>query len=187
MFKVVSQLWTVLACLFTAHQALAGVEVPKDLIRLDHGFFDINTQIYGAQHQQRMCLTKKDMQDVVAKTASENECVMTKATRNGATYSIEMNCNDPESGQPMHVLLTSTLISNSQSKTNMVVTQHGETRLRMAFDMKRIRACTKEENIASQNRTLSLPNMKALGGQIEAIFSKEAMGKLKGLMDELGF
>jgi hypothetical protein len=187
MLKLICKVLPVIACVFVAIPATANVEIPKDWPRMDHGFFSIKMNISGIEHTQNMCLTKADMQDAEKNAAKDNDCVITKAARSGQQYTVEMDCKDPQNGEPMHMRLTSTLISKSQSKTNMVATQNGKSKMSMTSNMKRMRACTEEEAVASQNRTLSLPNMTDISGQLGEVFSEETMGKLKGLMDKFEF
>lgn len=187
MLKLFYRVLAVSTCLFVVHSASAAVEIPKDWPRMDHGFYTVEMDMGGMQHKQKMCFTKADMQNAEKNAAQGNDCAITKAARSGNQFTVEMDCKNPNNQQPMHMVLTSTLISKSQNKTNMVATQNGKTTLKMTTHMKRIRACTKEEEVASQNRTLSMPNMNGIGGQLDEMLSEETMGKLKGLMDKIEF
>lgn len=160
--------------------SFAEVTIPKDWPRMAPGYFEATVNMFGQQHTNHVCLTKADLQDAEKEMAAENDCNILKTMQKGNQYIVEMDCRSPENGKPMHMLMTSTLLSETHSTTDMQGTQAGQLVFKMHTTLKRKRDCSAEEKL--QSKTIGNGNVV---DQIGDSLDKGSLEALKGLMKDL--
>ncbi len=173
--------------LIFAGTSFAEVTIPKDWPRMEPGLFEADMDMSGMQHKTTMCLTKEDMEDTEKNMAQDSDCKVTKAVRSGNSYTVDMDCKDPDGGKPMHMHIVTTLISKSQSVSKMQATQGGQQKMAMQTKMKRLRACTKEEALKSERMKAGKPSSADAMDQLKDMMGGDKVDKLKDLMKNMEF
>lgn len=162
--------------------ANADVQIPKDWPRMQPGYMETKMNMGGHTQTMHMCMTKEDMDGAEDQVAKDNNCTLQSATRKGNQFFVEMDCKDPETNQPMHMKLQSTLISSTQMKAKMVTTQNGQTKMTMTNEMKRLRACSDEEKEQSGRMRAGTPTAEDVMGQVKDVLGEGGAEKLKDMM-----
>lgn len=168
-----------------AINAYAGVVVPKDWPRMKPGYMEVKMNMNGMQQTMHMCMTKEALEDAERDAAKENDCTIDKANRKGNQFFVDMSCRNPESGKPMKMTSVSTLMSENESHTKAVATEAGKTVMNLENKLKRLRACTKEEESSSRYMDAGAPTGENIMKEYQDLLGGENDEDLKELIKSM--
>jgi hypothetical protein len=173
------------ATMCSANIVFAEVEIPKDWPRMKPGYMEAQMNMNGLQQTMHMCMTKDQIEEAESDAAKQNDCTIDKANRKGNQFFVDMTCKNPESGKPMKMTTVSTLVSDSESQTKAVATEGGKTVMKLETKLKRMRACSKEEEASSKRMAAGTPTVDDMMEQYKDVLSGENADKLKDLMKNM--
>jgi hypothetical protein len=173
------------ATICSANIVFAEVQIPKDWPRMKPGYIEAQMNMNGMQQTMHMCMTKDQIEEAESDAAKQNDCTIDKANRKGNQFFVDMTCKNPESGKPMKMTSVSTLVSDSESQTKAVATEGGKTVMKIETKLKRMRACSKEEEASSKRMAAGNPSVDDMMEQYKDVLGGDNADKLKDLMKNM--
>lgn len=168
-----------------AKNAYADVDIPKDWPRMKPGYMEVKMNMNGKQQTMHLCMTKEALEEAERDAAKQNDCTIDKANRKGNQFFINMICKNPESGKPMKMSFVSTLISENESHTKAVATEAGKSVMNIENKLKRLRACTKEEEASSRRMDTGAPTDDDVMKEYQDILGGENDEEIKQLIKSM--